>query len=90
MIHGKEVDIVMDAELEIDAAKVLPYEFLYEDASHCSPVDNRFSCSAVIPSLPLAISWLRDCVKRNPSVRIQVLVTGSLHLVGDVLKLLKR
>ncbi|CAN6586345.1 unnamed protein product [Malus baccata var. baccata] len=90
MIHGKEVDIVMDAELEIDAAKVLPYEFLYEDASHCSPVDNRFSCSAVIPSLPLAISWLRGCVKRNPSVRIQVLVTGSLHLVGDVLKLLKR
>ncbi|CAN6719109.1 unnamed protein product [Malus baccata var. baccata] len=90
MIHGKEVDIVMDAELEIDAAKVLPYEFLYEDASHCSPVDSRFSCSAVIPSLPLAISWLRDCVKRNPSVRIQVLVTGSLHLVGDVLKLLKR
>lgn len=67
-----EVDIVMDAELEIDAAKVLPYEFLYEDASHCSPVDNRFSHSAVIPSLPLAISWLRDCVKRNPSVRIQV------------------
>lgn len=90
MIHGKEVDIVMDAELEIDAAKVLPYEFLYEDASHCSPVDNRFSHSAVIPSLPLAISWLRDCVKHNPSVRIQVLVTGSLHLVGDVLKLLKR
>ncbi|KAB2604437.1 folylpolyglutamate synthase [Pyrus ussuriensis x Pyrus communis] len=82
MIHGNE--------LEIDAAKVLPYEFLYEDASHCSPVDNRFSHSAVIPSLPLAISWLRDCVKRNPSVRIQVLVTGSLHLVGDVLKLLKR
>lgn len=92
MIHGKdtEVDTVIDTEPKMDAAKFLPYEFLYEDASHCSPVENHFSCSAVIPSLPLAIDWLRDCVKRNPSVRIQVLVTGSLHLVGDVLKLLRR
>ncbi|ONH95066.1 hypothetical protein PRUPE_7G049800 [Prunus persica] len=92
MIHGKdtEVDTVIDTEPKMDAAKFLPYEFLYEDASHCSPVENHFACSAVIPSLPLAIDWLRDCVKRNPSVRIQVLVTGSLHLVGDVLKLLKR
>ncbi|KAI5318121.1 hypothetical protein L3X38_037829 [Prunus dulcis] len=92
MIHGKdtEVDTVIDTEPKMDAAKFLPYEFLYEDASHCSPVENHFACSAVIPSLPLAIDWLRDCVIRNPSVRIQVLVTGSLHLVGDVLKLLKR
>lgn len=67
-----EVDTVMDAEPKIDPAKVLPYEFLYEDASRCSPVDNLFSCSAVVPSLPLAISCLRDCVKRNPAVRIQV------------------
>ncbi|BFG37972.1 hypothetical protein CerSpe_242460 [Prunus speciosa] len=92
MIHGKdtEVNTVIDTEPKMDAAKILPYEFLYEDVSHCCPVENHFACSAVIPSLPLAIDWLRDCVKRNPSVRIQVLVTGSLHLVGDVLKLLKR
>ncbi|XP_028792735.1 folylpolyglutamate synthase isoform X4 [Neltuma alba] len=46
--------------------------------------------SAVFPSLPLAIKWLRDRVQQNQSVRFQVLVTGSLHLVGDVLKLIKK
>ncbi|XP_050383213.1 folylpolyglutamate synthase isoform X2 [Argentina anserina] len=90
LIHGKEVDYVIDKESMMDAAAVLPHEFLYEDASNCGPVGNHFACSAVIPSLPLAITWLRDCVKANPSVRIQVLVTGSLHLVGDVLKLLRK
>ncbi|XP_020540021.1 folylpolyglutamate synthase isoform X2 [Jatropha curcas] len=45
--------------------------------------------SAVFPSLPLAIKWLRDNIHQNRSVRIQVLVTGSLHLVGDVLRLIK-
>ncbi|XP_065878133.1 folylpolyglutamate synthase isoform X5 [Euphorbia lathyris] len=46
--------------------------------------------SAVFPSLPLAIKWLRDSVQQNQSVRVQVLVTGSLHLVGDVLRLVKK
>ncbi|PRQ44926.1 putative tetrahydrofolate synthase [Rosa chinensis] len=90
LMHGKEVDDVIDMESKMDAAAILPHEFLYEDASNCSPVGNHFTCSAVIPSLPLAINWLRDCVKANPAVRIQVLVTGSLHLVGDVLKLLRK
>ncbi|XP_059463002.1 folylpolyglutamate synthase isoform X2 [Corylus avellana] len=91
IIHVKEVDTSLDMGAKMDNAKILPpHEFLYEDASHCNPADNNFSCSAVMPSLPLTIKWLRDCVKENPSVRVQVLVTGSLHLVGDVLKLLKR
>ncbi|KAL8251902.1 hypothetical protein R6Q59_035595 [Mikania micrantha] len=46
--------------------------------------------SVVFSSLPLAIKWLRDAAKQNRSVRMQVLVTGSLHLVGDVMKLLKK
>ncbi|XP_077238898.1 DHFS-FPGS homolog B isoform X2 [Tasmannia lanceolata] len=46
--------------------------------------------SSVFPSLPLAIKWLRDNVQQNRSVRFQVLVTGSLHLVGDVLRLIKK
>uniref|UniRef100_A0A7N0UVQ6 Folylpolyglutamate synthase n=1 Tax=Kalanchoe fedtschenkoi TaxID=63787 RepID=A0A7N0UVQ6_KALFE len=46
--------------------------------------------SVVFPSLPLAIKWLRDSAKQNQTVRFQVLVTGSLHLVGDVLKIIKR
>ncbi|KAB5544309.1 hypothetical protein DKX38_012421 [Salix brachista] len=45
--------------------------------------------SAVFPSLPFAIKWLRESVHRNRSVHYQVLVTGSLHLVGDVLRLVK-
>lgn len=80
IMHGE--DPVLEKSLNMKVAETLPpSEFLYEDASRCS---------AVMPSLPLAIKWLRDCVKENPSLRVQVLVTGSLHLVGDVLKLLRR
>ncbi|XXG75305.1 hypothetical protein AAC387_Pa07g3838 [Persea americana] len=46
--------------------------------------------SSVFSSLPLAIKWLRDSAQKNQSVRYQVLVTGSLHLVGDVLRLVKK
>ncbi|KAL8232031.1 hypothetical protein R6Q57_001809 [Mikania cordata] len=46
--------------------------------------------SVVFSSLPLAIKWLRNAAKQNRSIRMQVLVTGSLHLVGDVMKLLKK
>ncbi|KAK9683361.1 hypothetical protein RND81_10G134700 [Saponaria officinalis] len=46
--------------------------------------------SKVFPTLPLAIKWLRDNVRQNQSTRLQVLVTGSLHLVGDVLRLIRR
>lgn len=46
--------------------------------------------STVFTSLPLAINWLRDTARKNQSVRFQVLVTGSLHLVGDALRLIKK
>ncbi|KAK9123860.1 hypothetical protein Sjap_013462 [Stephania japonica] len=46
--------------------------------------------SLVFPSLPLALNWLRDSVQQNRSVRFQVLVTGSLHLIGDVLRLIRK
>ncbi|KAF3780283.1 Folylpolyglutamate synthase [Nymphaea thermarum] len=45
--------------------------------------------SAVVSSLPLAIKWLRGIAQLNELVHVQVLVTGSLHLVGDVLRLIK-
>ncbi|XP_020571135.1 folylpolyglutamate synthase isoform X2 [Phalaenopsis equestris] len=45
--------------------------------------------SAVFPTLPLAIKWLREYAKQNQSTRVQVLVTGSLHLIGDLLRLIK-
>ncbi|XP_058209504.1 folylpolyglutamate synthase isoform X2 [Rhododendron vialii] len=89
LIHGK--DAVLDMSPKMDGPENLPpHEFLYDNFSDCNSVARNFACSAVIPSLPLAINWLRDCARKNPSLRIQVLVTGSIHLVGDVLKLLRR
>ncbi|XP_047325920.1 folylpolyglutamate synthase-like isoform X2 [Impatiens glandulifera] len=56
--------------------------------------DNGEACcyksSTVLPSLPIAMKWLREKVRQNESTRLQVLVTGSLHLVGDVLRLIKK
>lgn len=76
--------------LEAGSTEALPpLEFLPDNYFRDNSGDYPPS-SAVIPSLPLAIRWLRDCVKQNPSLKLQVLVTGSLHLVGDVLKLLRR
>ncbi|KAG7554261.1 Mur-like catalytic domain superfamily [Arabidopsis suecica] len=47
--------------------------------------------SEVFTSLPMAIKWLRDTVHESSSAtRFQVLVTGSLHLVGDVLRLIRK
>ncbi|KAH0931165.1 hypothetical protein HID58_008282 [Brassica napus] len=47
--------------------------------------------SEVYTSLPMAIKWLRDSVHESSSAtRFQVLVTGSLHLVGDVLRLFRK
>ncbi|KGN59511.1 folylpolyglutamate synthase [Cucumis sativus] len=85
IMHGK--DAILEKDLKLDSERGLPA--LYED-SLSSLSENNLSSSAVMPSLPLAIKWLRDCVRESPSIRLQVLVTGSLHLVGDVLKLLKR
>ncbi|GAB4851683.1 Folylpolyglutamate synthase [Ancistrocladus abbreviatus] len=89
MIHGKDFDA--DKAMMTNTVETLPlHRFIYEDNGHCHPGDGYHSCSVVIPSLPLAIKWLRDCVKDNPCFKVQVLVTGSMHLVGDVLKLLRR
>ncbi|CAJ1967659.1 unnamed protein product [Sphenostylis stenocarpa] len=92
IMHGKETTVPIEKDFKIDSKQILPPpEFLYDNASSGGHSHNcRAPPSAVIPSLPLAIKWLQDCVKEYPSTRLQVLVTGSLHLVGDVLKLLKR
>ncbi|GMH20180.1 hypothetical protein Nepgr_022021 [Nepenthes gracilis] len=89
LFHG--ADFIPDKGIKTTNIKTLPpHELICKDYPQCNPGDGNHSCSAVIPSLPLAIKWLRDCVKENPSFKVQVLVTGSLHLVGDVLKLLRR
>lgn len=42
---------------------------------------------AVAPSLSAAVDWVRRAARGRG--RVQVLVTGSLYLVGDMLKVLK-
>lgn len=43
---------------------------------------------AVVASLPEALAWLRGVVAEHPGRPVRVLVTGSLYLVGDTLRLL--
>ena len=64
-----EPDSISEKDLKLDHERGLPP--LYEDF-HSSLSDNKFSGSAVMPSLPLAINWLRDCVRESPSIRLQV------------------
>ncbi|XP_074576546.1 folylpolyglutamate synthase-like [Curcuma longa] len=51
---------------------------------------SEYDGSLIFPSLPLAIKWLRESALQNRSTQFQVLVTGSLHLVGDVLRLIRK
>jgi folylpolyglutamate synthase len=41
-----------------------------------------------MPGLAATLEWLRRAVREAPALRLQVLVTGSLYVVGDLLKLL--
>ena len=44
--------------------------------------------NAVLPNLGTTIEWLRRCVHECPSLKLRVLITGSLYMVGDTLRLL--
>ena len=43
---------------------------------------------AVSPNLGATLDYLRRLARCQPELRLRVLVTGSLYLVGDVLRLL--
>ncbi|KXZ45564.1 hypothetical protein GPECTOR_53g150 [Gonium pectorale] len=45
---------------------------------------------SVAPSLPAALEAVRAAAAADPRVAVHVLVTGSLYLVGDVLRLLNK
>ncbi|KAG9453085.1 hypothetical protein H6P81_005989 [Aristolochia fimbriata] len=60
-----------------------------KDAEYSSNSEDS-KTSVVFSSLPVALKWLRDSSQENRSIRFQVLVTGSLHLVGDLIRLLKK
>ncbi|CAA0809399.1 Folylpolyglutamate synthase [Striga hermonthica] len=79
LIHGEKEREVKNAELTCEA--------IVDDPEKCATNSEN---STVFTSLPLAINWLRDNARKNQSVHFQVLVTGSLHLVGDVLRLIKK
>lgn len=90
IIHGKR-DPTIDSCSNSDKFARLSLDLFSGDSvQKCDPANQKFINSTVIPSLPLTIKFLRDCARENPTLRLQVLVTGSLHLVGDVLRLLKR
>ncbi|KAI3939317.1 hypothetical protein MKW98_022185 [Papaver atlanticum] len=88
-----QVDLTWQLQLE-KVWKNLVHEekdsTLEESKEDCEHSMRNSETSIVFPSLPLAIKWLMDSVQQNRSVRFQVLVTGSLHLVGDVLRIIKR
>ncbi|XP_010937530.1 folylpolyglutamate synthase isoform X4 [Elaeis guineensis] len=91
---GSHVSAPADSQ-HVDLSWQLTLQKVWESLTH-SEKDAGLSStrdhehSSVFPSLPLAIKWLREHVQQNRSTRFQVLVTGSLHLVGDVLRLIKK
>lgn len=66
------------------------WEKLLHDDDKGSNSANSGENSQVFESLPLAIEWLRKNALEDPSTSYQVLVTGSLHLIGDVLRLIRK
>lgn len=63
------------------------YEFVETKALKAGPIP---IAADIFPSLPTALGWFRNFAKDHPSLDVRLLVTGSLYLVGDVLKLLGR
>ncbi|GJN09336.1 hypothetical protein PR202_ga27336 [Eleusine coracana subsp. coracana] len=75
---------------QIDLSWQLSLQEVWEKLLHGSDSTNSDKASQVFESLPLAIEWLRKNARENRSTSYQVLVTGSLHLIGDVLRLIKK
>ncbi|KAF8052424.1 hypothetical protein N665_1561s0013 [Sinapis alba] len=75
---------------QVDLSWQLTLQKVWESLVH-SEREEDCGKSEVFTSLPMAIKWLRDSVHESSSgTRVQVLVTGSLHLVGDVLRLIRK
>ncbi|XP_074566792.1 folylpolyglutamate synthase-like [Curcuma longa] len=70
---------------QVDLSWQLTLQRVWDNLCHAEG-----SSSLVFPSLPLAIKWLRESPQPSISIQFEVLVTGSLHLVGDVLRLIKK
>ncbi|KAL6648937.1 hypothetical protein ACP70R_013161 [Stipagrostis hirtigluma subsp. patula] len=86
---GSNVSAPAEPE-QIDLSWQLSLQTVWEKLLHGTNGTNTSKTSQVFESLPHAIEWLRKNAKENRSTSFQVLVTGSLHLVGDVLRLIKK
>lgn len=81
-----EITVPIEKDFKIDSKEILPPpEFLNDNAPSGGHSHNCFASSAVIPSLPLAIKWLQDCVKEHPSTRLQV--TKTWMVLGSYIDL---
>lgn len=80
-LNGKDVDV---EDVEIERELELP-EYHKED-------DGRVSILApeIMPNIAGSLHWIRNFAKDNSRFDIRVLITGSLFLVGDVLKYLRK
>lgn len=66
------------------AGKLLPP--LPTTASNAAAAASAAPTGAVAPSVRSALEWLRSATRASPGLKMRVLVTGSLYLVGDVLR----
>jgi folylpolyglutamate synthase len=77
------------SETTRQGVKVMPLPLPPGILSHAAlPAAQESINGAVLPNLQMALDWLRKRARETPALRLQVLVTGSLYLVGDLLKLL--
>ena len=69
------------------AAKFLPPLSTAAGAAGAAGAANAAApTGAVAPSVRSALEWLRSATRASPGLKMRVLVTGSLYLVGDVLR----
>ncbi|KAK1270330.1 Folylpolyglutamate synthase [Acorus gramineus] len=87
-----QVDLSWQLTLQTVWENLAPSDKGFVDDKTVDATGSASDCmsSSVFSSLPLAIKWLRDISKQDRAINFQVLVTGSLHLIGDVLRLIKK
>lgn len=71
------------AEASATAAKLLPP---LPTSAASGAANAAAPTGAVAPSVRSALEWLRSATRASPGLKMRVLVTGSLYLVGDVLR----
>lgn len=71
------------ASAAASAAKLLPP---LSTAAGAGAANAAAPTGAVAPSVRSALEWLRSATRASPGLKMRVLVTGSLYLVGDVLR----